>query len=83
VRWSVPGSVWDDGTARLPVVGQWAGTQRYAPIQRNDEDALNRAIVTLATKYGRWLGTDHGAIAEHAVAGEQGIGCSASGGAKG
>jgi transposase InsO family protein len=33
---------------------QWRGTQRYAPIQRNDEDALTRAIVTLATKYGRY-----------------------------
>src|SRR5207302_4613117 len=31
---------------------QWRGTQRYEPIQRNDEDALTRAIVTLATKYG-------------------------------
>jgi putative transposase len=33
---------------------QWRGTQRYAPIQRNDEDVLTRAIVTLATKYGRY-----------------------------
>jgi putative transposase len=33
---------------------QWRGTQRYAPIQRNDEDMLTRAIVTLATKYGRY-----------------------------
>ena len=33
---------------------QWRGTQRYEPIQRNDEDALTRAIVTLATKYGRY-----------------------------
>jgi hypothetical protein len=29
---------------------QWRGTQRYAPIQLNDEHALTRAIVTLATK---------------------------------
>jgi putative transposase len=33
---------------------QWRGTQRYAPMQRNDEDGLTRAIVTLATKYGRY-----------------------------
>jgi transposase InsO family protein len=33
---------------------QWRGTQRYEPLQRNDEDALTRAIVTLATKYGRY-----------------------------
>jgi putative transposase len=33
---------------------QWRGTQRYASIQRNDEDVLTRAIVTLATKYGRY-----------------------------
>ena len=33
---------------------QWRGTQRYEPLQRNDEDALTRAIVTLASKYGRY-----------------------------
>src|SRR5216683_2550805 len=33
---------------------QWRGTQRYAPLQRNDEDELTRAIVALATKYGRY-----------------------------
>jgi putative transposase len=33
---------------------QWRGTQRYEPIQRNDEDALTRAIITLASKYGRY-----------------------------
>ena len=33
---------------------QWRGTQRYAPIQRNDEDELTRAIVALASKYGRY-----------------------------
>jgi len=33
---------------------QWRGTQRYLPIQRNDEDALTRAIITLASKYGRY-----------------------------
>jgi transposase InsO family protein len=33
---------------------QWRGTQRYAPLQRNDEDVLTRAIVTLASQYGRY-----------------------------
>ena len=36
------------------LLGQWRGTQRYEPLQRNDEDALTRAIVTLASKYGRY-----------------------------
>jgi putative transposase len=36
------------------LLGQWRGTQRYEPIQRNDEDALTRAIITLASKYGRY-----------------------------
>jgi putative transposase len=31
---------------------QWRGTQRYQPIQRNDEDALTRNIIELASKYG-------------------------------
>src|SRR5256885_8292756 len=33
---------------------QWRGTQRYRPMQRNDEDGLTRAIVTVAAKYGRY-----------------------------
>ena len=33
---------------------QWRGTQRYEPMQRNDEDALTRGIVSLASKYGRY-----------------------------
>jgi hypothetical protein len=36
------------------LLGQWRGTQRYAPIFRSDEDALTRAIIALATKYGRY-----------------------------
>jgi putative transposase len=36
------------------LLGQWRGTQRYEPLQRNDEDALTRAIITLASKYGRY-----------------------------
>ncbi|HEY6369712.1 MAG TPA: IS3 family transposase [Candidatus Sulfotelmatobacter sp.] len=36
------------------LVKQWRGTQRYLPIQRTDEDALTRAIITLASEYGRY-----------------------------
>lgn len=36
------------------LLGQWRGTQRYMPIQRTDEDALTRALIALATKYGRY-----------------------------
>jgi transposase InsO family protein len=36
------------------LLGQWRGTQRYLLIQRTDEDALTRAIIALATKYGRY-----------------------------
>ena len=36
------------------LLGQWRGTQRYEPIQRIDEDALTRTIITLASNYGRY-----------------------------
>jgi len=36
------------------IVGQPRGTQRYVPTIRADEDALTRAIVTLACEYGRY-----------------------------
>ena len=36
------------------LVKQWRGTQRYLPIQRVDEDALTRTIITLASEYGRY-----------------------------
>ena len=35
-------------------MGQWRGTQRYIVTQRNDEDELTRAIVQLASEYGRY-----------------------------
>jgi hypothetical protein len=35
-------------------VKQWRGPQRYQPIQRLDEDALTRTIITLASEYGRY-----------------------------
>ncbi len=36
------------------LLGQPRGTQRYRPTQREDEDALTQAIVTLASQYGRY-----------------------------
>jgi transposase InsO family protein len=36
------------------LLGQWRGTQRYGPLRRTDEDALTRAIIALATQYGRY-----------------------------
>lgn len=36
------------------VVNQPRGTQRYQPTQRDDEDALTRAILALASQYGRY-----------------------------
>jgi transposase InsO family protein len=36
------------------LLGQWRGTQRYTPIFRADEDALTRAILALASAYGRY-----------------------------
>ncbi|MDO8978179.1 MAG: IS3 family transposase [Bradyrhizobiaceae bacterium PARB1] len=36
------------------IVGQPRGTQRYSTIVRADEDALTRAIVSLASQYGRY-----------------------------
>jgi hypothetical protein len=38
----------------LPAAGQWRWTQRYAAIPRIDEEALTKAIVALATEYGRY-----------------------------
>ena len=36
------------------LLGQWRRTQRYAAIHRVDEEALTRAIVALASEYGRY-----------------------------
>jgi putative transposase len=36
------------------LLGQGRGTQRYITTQRNDEDALTRAIIQLASQYGRY-----------------------------
>jgi putative transposase len=36
------------------LVNQPRGTQRYQPTQREDEDTLTRAIIELASEYGRY-----------------------------
>ena len=36
------------------LLGQWRRTQRYAAVQRINEDALSEAIVALASEYGRY-----------------------------
>jgi len=36
------------------LLGQWRGTQRYLPTQRDDEDRLTRTIIELASRYGRY-----------------------------
>jgi transposase InsO family protein len=36
------------------LANQPRGTQRYQPIQRDDEDLLTRAIIELASQYGRY-----------------------------
>ncbi|GAB6842019.1 hypothetical protein JCM2811A_16620 [Methylorubrum rhodinum] len=36
------------------IVGQHRGTQRYVPTVPVDEDALTRAIIALASEYGRY-----------------------------
>ena len=36
------------------LVNQPRGTQRYQPTQREDEDALTRAVIVLASQYGRY-----------------------------
>ena len=49
-----PGEVRSLRTPCLPDCGQHRGTQRYASIVRADEDALTRAIISLASQYGRY-----------------------------
>ena len=36
------------------LLGQWRGTQRYEPDHRLDEDELTRAVIALASQYGRY-----------------------------
>jgi putative transposase len=36
------------------LLGQWRGTQRYITIPRDEEDGLTRAIVEMASQYGRY-----------------------------
>ena len=46
--------------------GQPRGTQRYRPTQREDEDALTRTIVQLASQYGRYGYRRITALLQHA-----------------
>ena len=36
------------------LLGQWRGTQRYEPNPRLEEEELTRAVIALATRYGRY-----------------------------
>jgi Fe-S cluster biosynthesis and repair protein YggX len=36
------------------LLGQWRGTQRYITTQRDDEDRLTRAVIEMASQYGRY-----------------------------
>ena len=66
------------------IVSQPRGTQRYVPTLRADEDALTRAIVALASEYGRYGYRRITALARGLQAGAWArIGCSASGAVKG
>jgi putative transposase len=57
------------------VAKQPRGTQRYRPTQREDEDTLAQAIITLASQYGRlWIPPDHGVAQADRLAGWQGPG---------
>jgi len=64
-------------------VKQWRGTQRYQPIQRVDEDALTRDIITLASQYGRYGYRRITALLQTAAGRWGKIECSASDVAKG
>ncbi len=48
------------------LMGQPRGTQRYRPIQREDEDRLTQAIIQLASQYGRYGYRRITALLQHA-----------------
>ena len=54
------------------LLGQWRRTQRYAAIQRIDEDALTEAIIALASEYGRYGYRRITAVLQSGLAGGQG-----------
>ena len=54
------------------LVNQPGGTQRYQPTQRDDEDALTRAILALASQYAAMVIAAYGVVAGSGLAGEQG-----------
>jgi putative transposase len=45
---------WDELATCVPTGESPRGKQRYRPTQRDDEDALTRAIIALASQYGRY-----------------------------
>jgi putative transposase len=51
------------------LVKQPRGTQRYRPTQREDEDRLTQAIVTVASQYGRYGYRRITALLQHAQGG--------------
>jgi hypothetical protein len=64
-------------------VNQPRGTQRYQLTQREDEDALTRAIVELASQYGRYGYRRITALLKRTAGRSAGTGWSASGVVKG
>jgi putative transposase len=65
------------------LLGQWRGTQRYNTIQRDEEDGVTRAIVELASQYGRYGYRRITAVLQQRVGMWDGTECSGSGGGKG
>ena len=76
---------WDLSERRAcQLVNQPRGTQRYHPTQRDDEDSLTRAIIELASQYGRYGYRRITALLQAGrLAGGPATGSSASGAAKG
>ena len=65
------------------LLGQWRGTQRYEGSIGTDEDALTRAIIALASEYGRYGYRRITIELQKAGWRWARIGCSGSGGEKG
>jgi len=64
------------------LLGQGRGTQRYEEVARSDEGALTKAVIALATKYGRY-GYRRRRCCELRDGGLVRIACSGSGAGKG
>ena len=79
----MPARTTNNGAACLPAAGEWRGTQRYEGIDRADEDALTRAIIALASEYGRYGYRRITMKLREAGGPEARIVCSGSGGERG